>query len=211
MSLLGIDLAASSKRPSAYAVLNGHQELSEMGAFHTYEELLEVLDGHKPNIIAIDAPLTLPLGLDCLEESCPCEPSLKQKGRTAEVELAHMGIGCFYTSKRSIIKGLVYRGVEFYRALTTRGHQVIEVYPYATKVVLFGDKIPRKASRQGMAFVKEKLRELIWGLDPIVDGLNHDRCDALLAAYTAHCHFEEGTDSLGLAEEGYIVIPKLHS
>ena len=211
MSSLGIDLAASSKRPSAYALLNGDSELSEMGSFRTYEELLEVVDGHEPSLIAIDAPLTLPMGLDCLEESCPCSPSLKQKGRAAEAELARMGIGCFYTSKRSIIKNLVYRGMKFYLNLTERRHKVIEVYPYATKVVLFGDKIPRKASPQGMAFIREKLGGLIRGLGPTVDGLNHDRCDALLAAYTGCCHLGQGTDSLGLPEEGHIVIPKLHS
>ena len=210
MSSLGIDLTASPKRPSTYAVLNGRRELSSMGSFRTFEELLEVVDGHRPSLIAIDAPLTLPLGLDCLEESCPCSLSLKQKGRTAEVELARMGIGCFFTSQRSIIKTLVYRGMEFYLDLTIKGHQVIEVYPYATKVALFGDKIPRKASPEGMTFIKEKLRELICGLDPLLEGLNHDSCDALLSVYTAYCHLEQGTDSLGIPEEGFIVIPKLH-
>ena len=209
MSSLGIDLSASPKRPSAYALIDGGVKLAHLDQFKTFDELLGVLEVHQPSLIAIDAPLSLPLGLDCLEESHSCSPLLDQKGRTAEQELARMHIGCFFTTKRSIIKTLIYRGLELYQDLGKKGYQVIEVYPYATKVILFGDKIPPKNSPRGIAFLKDRLSGLITGLDPYMDDLNHDRCDALLAAYTACLHQENRTDLLGIPEEGYVAVPKL--
>ena len=211
MSVLGIDLSASPKRPSEYALLDGQAMLHQLDHFDTFDELFGFLDVHRPSVIAIDAPLYLPLGLDCLEEHHSCSHVLDQKGRVSEQELARMHIGCFFTTKRSIIKTLIYRGMKLSKDLAERGYQVIEVYPYATKVLLFGDKIPPKNSPQGLAFLKEKLSKLIDGLDPHLDGLNHDRCDALLAAYTASLHRENQTDLLGIAEEGFMVVPKLLS
>ena len=101
--------------------------------------------------------------------------------------------------------------MELNQTLCARGYQVIEAYPYATKVILFGDKIPPKNSPRGLAFLKEKLAQLVGGIAPYMDNLNHDRCDAILAAYTACLHCQDSTDSLGTAEDGHIVVPKLHS
>ena len=209
MSSLGIDLTASSKRPSSFAIIDSQARLQHLDHFSTFDELLEAVETHNPALIAIDAPLALPLGLDCLEEDHTCSQTLEQKGRTAEQELAAMHIGCFFTTKRSIIKNLIYRGLEMQKDLTGRGHEVVEVYPYATKVILFGDKIPPKNSARGLAFLKERLVQLIDGLDPHLDGLDHNAFDALLAAYTGSLHRQNRTDSLGLAEEGYVVVPKL--
>ena len=209
MSFLGIDLSASPKRGSAYALLDRQGNLTRLDRFKTFDELLTLLEALNPTVIAVDAPLALPLGLDCLEESHPCEQKLEHKGRTAEQELGRMHIGCFFTTKRSIIKGLIYRGMELHRDLVERGYRVIEVYPYATKVILFGDKIPPKASARGQAFLNERLSGLIGGLDLFVNGLNHDGSDAILAAYTGRLHEENRTDSLGILEEGHIVVPKL--
>lgn len=209
MSYLGIDLSASSKRASAYALLDAEARLVQMDSFKAFDELVEFLDARRPSLIAIDAPLSLPLGLDCLEEDHPCAPALGQKGRASEQELARMHIGCFFTTKRSIIKNLIYRGLKMREDLVQMGYPVIEVYPYATKVILFGDKIPPKNSARGVAFLKQKLQHLIDGIEPHLNDLNHDGCDSLLAAYTACLHQGDRTDSLGSADEGYIVVPKL--
>lgn len=211
MSFLGIDLSASPKRASFYALLDTGHNLTRLDHFRDFDELFELLQVHGPSVIAIDAPLSLPLGLDCLEESHPCSSILEQKGRSSEQELASMHIGCFFTTKRSIIKTLIYRGLELRRELVTKGYEVIEVYPYATKVLLFGDKIPPKNSARGLAFLKERLAPLIGGLGPYMNGLNHDGSDAILAAYTACLHHEEHTDLLGMPEEGYVVVPRLLS
>ncbi len=211
MSVLGIDLSASSQKPSFYALLDGGARLAQLDKFSTFDELIRFLDVHGPSLVAIDAPLSLPLGLDCLDEGHPCAPTLDHKGRASEQGLARKRIGCFFTTKRSIIKGLIYRGMELQQELVSRGHEVVEVYPYATKVILFGSKIPPKNSARGLAFLKNKLSGLIDGLDPYLNGLNHDGCDALLAAYTARLHSESQTEALGIPEEGYVMVPKSNS
>ena len=133
MSILGVDLSASPKRASFYAVLDGGGKLACLDKFQTFDELLECLELHKPSLIAIDAPLSLPLGLDCLEEGHDCATILEQKGRASEQELARMHIGCFFTTKRSIIKTLIYRGLEIQRELVKRGCEVIECTPMLRK------------------------------------------------------------------------------
>lgn len=209
MLCLGVDLCASSRRASTLAFINQEGKLTGLSLFKEYEELLSVLEEYNPSIIAIDAPLGLPLGLDCLEEDCLCAPLNDHKGRMAEVELAQMGIGCFYTGKKSIIKSLIYRGVQFRQDLSQQGHEVIEVYPYATKVLVFGGKIPSKSRPESLAYLRERLPTLVSGAEPYLDRLNHNRSDALLTAYTAYLHLKGQTDSLGIPEEGLISVPKL--
>ena len=210
MATIGIDLSASGKTKSHFAILDKQATLEELGAFQDYDELLAALEKHQPTLVAIDAPLCLPQGLCCLEEGCSCVLYQGRKGRVSEMELARMGIGCFYTTKRSIIKRLIYRGVWLRNNLINRGYQVIEVYPYATKVLLFGDQVPAKKNPACLPFLRERMGTLINGLDPHVSGLNHDRCDALLTAYTGYLHQGHRTDSLGLIEEGVIALPHLH-
>ena len=209
MWCLGIDLSMSSKRVSTLALIDNEGNLTDLRTFREYDELMDVVKTCIPGIIAIDVPLGLPLGLDCLEESCVCRPTDNHKGRKGEIELARMGIGCFYTSKKSIVKGLIYRGVQFRNELVQQGFQVIEVYPYATKVMLFGDRIPSKRSPESLDYLREHLPGLVPGMESYVESLNHDRCDALLAAYTAYLHVEGKTDTLGIAEESIIFIPNL--
>jgi len=63
-------------------------------------------------------------------------------------------------------------------------NRVIEIYPYSIKVVLFGKPVPKKSTQDGLL----KLKELISKVTDIPKGelapLNHDVCDAILAAYT---------------------------
>ena len=209
MKFLGVDLSSSPKRPSTYALLSEHLDLLVLDSFREDHELPDLLERHDSPLTAIDAPLTLPLGTDCLEEECPCTPVLNQKGRLAELQLSKMRIGCFFTSKRSIIKKLIYRAVRQHENLRNKGHQVIEVYPYATKVMLFGDGIPAKNSRKGLDFIKARVCELIPDALPHIGNLNHQKCDALIAAYTALLNYRNETDRLGNEQEGYIIVPKL--
>jgi predicted nuclease with RNAse H fold len=77
-----------------------------------------------------------------------------------------MGISCFFTSKDSIIRKLIYRGIELSDQLRGLGFDVIEVYPYASKVILFGDNVPSKSSHINLPFMKERLPRLISGRKP---------------------------------------------
>ena len=210
MVMVGVDLRASAKRPSPVVVLDDNAQMVFFGAIGQDAELLDLVDAHRPQLIAIGAPLALPTGLCCLETSCSCYITGPQKkGRQLELELSRMGISCFFTNKRSIISNLIYRGVGLNQQLGEAGYQVIEVYPHASKVILFGDKAPPKNSAGSLAFMRERLSSMVQGLDSHLSRLDRNGCDAVLNAYTALLHSQECTDMLGSQEEGMLVLPGL--
>ncbi len=210
MLQFGVDLRTSPKRPSPVVALDDDTQMAFLDTFRQDTELLEMVQAHQPKYIAIGAPLGLPAGLCCLEASCSCEVAGPQKkGRQLEMELARMGISCFFTNKRSIIRNLIYRGIELNRQLSELGYQVIEVYPHASKTILFGDKAPPKNSAGSLTFMREHLSSLVNGLEPHVSGLDRNGCDAVLNAYTALLHSQDSTDMLGSPDEGMLVLPVL--
>ncbi|MCK4964651.1 MAG: hypothetical protein KAS54_06185, partial [Dehalococcoidia bacterium] len=79
-----------------------------------------------------------------------------RKGKGVRKGLSRCRIPCYYTTKRSIIKDMVYRAIALKDEITARGYQVIEVYPYAAKVRLLGRHIPKKITPEGIAKVMVK-------------------------------------------------------
>ena len=212
MVILGVDLRASSKRSSTVVALDGDSNVLFFDSFDDDPELHEMVQSCRPDLIAIGAPLGLPGGLCCLETTCSCRFSNPQnKGRQSEIDLARMGISCFFTNKGSLIRNLIYRSIKLNQHLSKMGCRVIEVYPHATKVLLFGDNAPPKNSPGSVTYLKEKLTPLVAGLDPHLDAMDRNTCDAVLNAYTAVLHWQEKTDMLGTEEEGMLVLPKLPS
>jgi len=204
---IGIDLTSSAKKSSACIGLDKQLSLAFIGFLSTDADLVALVSSQPSCLAAIDAPLTLPKGLCCLEESCSCQPE-KERGRECERELAKLGIPCYFTTKRSIIKSMVYRGIKLRKELEGQGYEVIEVYPYASKVHLWGKPIPPKSKSSGLAFLQAKLISLMPCLASYVADLSHDLCDAAIAAYTAYLHYQSGTEQVGNLEEGAIYIPK---
>ena len=203
---VGLDLTSSDARPTACVGLDERLDLAFAGFVSRDADLLALVTAEGPRCTAIDAPLTLPRGLCCLEEGCNCCAG-SGTGRECERELARLGIPCYFTTKRSIIKGMVYRGVKMRAELERRGCCVIEVYPYASKVCLWGRPIPPKSKPEGLAFLHDGLARLMPGLRPYVSDFNHDLCDAAIAAYTAYLYHQGRTRRIGNAEEGTIEIP----
>jgi len=86
------------------------------------------------------------------------------------------------------------------------GYEVIEVYPYASKVRLFG-KLKPKTSSEGILQLRQKLGDLVNSDIPINRRWSHDLCDAAMAAYTGYLYIKRNTEYLGDAGEGLIYIP----
>ncbi len=210
MSVLGVDLRASRKKPSSIAILDSQSHLTKLGSFHEDSEFLKMLDDISPDLVAIGAPLNLPSGFCCLDQACSCHFSVpNRKGRLLELELAKMGISCFYTNKSSIIRELIYRGIFLSKTLREAGHNVIEVYPHATKMLLFGDKVPPKNSAVSVSYMIGHLTPLVSGMEEHANDLDRNTCDAIVNAYTGQLHAQSNTDILGDPEEGILVLPKL--
>jgi hypothetical protein len=205
---IGIDLTSSAKKLCAYAALDAELRVIRLDLLRTDSEIIAAVDEARPLIVAIDAPLSLPQGLCCLEQVCPCGEALPLKGRACERQLAKFGIPCFFTTKKSIIKEMVYRAIALKGELSARGHKVLEIYPYASKVRLWGkETIPKKITPDGLEFLRERLAALIPGLER--ERLeSHDLCDAVLAAYTAYLYHRGLAEPVGDPQEGLIFIPK---
>jgi predicted nuclease with RNAse H fold len=208
MAYVGIDLTSSPRRPSAYAVLDGSGSLAHVGLAREDAELLALTECWRPRIVAIDAPLSLPRGLCCLEEACPCRPVAPDGLKAVERDLFRQGISLYATTKRSIIKGMVYRAMRLRRALEEQGYVVLEVYPYAAKVRLWGKGMPKKTSPAGRDWLRERLDGLVSGLREHEGRLGHDQLDAIVAAYTAYLYDRGLAEGVGDRDEGLIWVPR---
>jgi predicted nuclease with RNAse H fold len=207
MRIIGLDLTTSPEKATAFAILTTEMDIVAEGLVTGDEETIALAEEHRPALLAIDAPLSLPLGLCCLEESCACRSVSPGKGRQCERELSALGIGCYYTTKRSIIKGMVYRAIALKEKMEERGFAVIEIYPYASRRRLFG-KLPSKKTVDGRRALQEELRHLIPAIpSPQESLLSHDALDALLAAYTGVLYIKSQTEALGDPAEGLLHIP----
>jgi len=191
---LGVDLTSSEARPSGYAVLDGQAHLAAVGLAATDEEILSLAERWRPRLLALDAPLSWPL-----------EPA--SKGRQCELLLAREGVGTFRTTQRTIIRALVERGIALSAEMRSRGFEVIEVYPYGSKVRLFGRPIPRKTTPEGRTWLRRRLETLVPNLAERKVTLTHDELDAVMAAYTALLRDRGQTEDLGDPNEGRICLP----
>jgi len=204
---LGIDLTCSENKPSACALLNLDGSLADLGFKYTNDEIVELANHHGPEVVAIDAPLGFPQGMDCLEEDHHCQSDWDFKGRLAERRIIELGMSIYVITKRTFIKPMVYRAIELKEVLQGQLREVIEVYPYGSKVRLFGNRIPRKTTRAGLEFLQGHLNALIPTLNKYRGQLDHDLYDALVAAYTAYIYRQGLTEALGIDGEGKIVLP----
>lgn len=194
---LGLDLTSSPQRETAAVALDEGVHLIAQCMLGSDGDIVDFTRDHQPAVIAIDAPLGLPLGLCCLEESCSCKPLAERKGRLCERELSRLGIPCYYTTKRSIIKKMVYRGIQLKDELAKLDDEVIEVYPYASKVRLFG-RLPPKTTTKGRRALQERLHGVMVQIpSPDEELLSHDVLDAVLAAYAAHLYARGATEAVG--------------
>jgi len=191
---LGIDLASSAARPSGYAVLDAQARLQAVGLLATDDDILSLASHWRPRLVGLDAPLSWPSDLD-------------SSGRQCEVLLAREGIGTFRTTRRTIIRSLVERGIALAGALRSQGFQVIEVYPYGSKVRLLGRSIPKKTTPEGVAWLREQLEGLIPDLAGHIGPLSHDELDAVMAAYTAFLRERGLTEDVGDPAEGQVCLP----
>jgi len=162
-NFIGPDLTNGEKKQTACVALYVGLHLDGFGFLLSDGQIIEAIECHHPSIVAIYAPLSLPKGLCRLEESCPGQPLSPSKGRGCERDLSRHGTPCYYTIKRSIMKNVVYRAVTLKDEITTGGCWVIEVYPYAAKVQLFGGHIPGKEMPAGIVSLRGRLAAILPG------------------------------------------------
>jgi predicted nuclease with RNAse H fold len=213
---VGIDPSGSDKNPSGICILDSMKDIRFLGKWKTISDFQEILDSFRDEIrlVAIDGPLQPPHDLDrcCFSEQssgCGHEQTGDNKGRTCERLLIKMGYRCFLTSKNSFVKGWVDRCFRLNEFLIGQGYRTIEVFPYATRKILFPGLPGKKYQRSFRQHLQRNLSQKGYSLPESDHLYSHDELDALLAAITSRLHFLKNTELVGDERDGYIVLPRI--
>lgn len=185
MKFLGIDLAASDKRPSGYCVLYSEDLLCETGIIRSDKEIMELASKVWPKVIAIDSPLSYALR--------------GRSFRECDIEARRRGFMVLPLSMPSMAR-LTERGIKLKENLKKAGFEVIEVFPTGGFKAL-GIKPPKRGFEETLVGLRN-LGLRICGVKSV-----HE-LDAVMAAYTAYKYFKGEVEVLGDVKEGFIVIPK---
>ncbi len=200
MIFVGLDPTATANKPTAAAVLNEHGVVREVRLLGPDEAILSWLrswGSGEVRLVGFDGPTALPEGLS---EEAFARGEAPGARRAAELTLAKRGIGCFFTTSRSFAKPWALRCVKLAQAITRAGFRMAEVYPHATKTVLWGPRYPRpKAHREVRLWLLKALRALgvSWRPSHLP---THDELDAVVAALTAFLAWRGLVEWLGLPE-----------
>lgn len=176
----GIDLAGSPKRPTGFCFIS-FKKIQVM-ALYTDSEIVENILKASPQIIAIDAPLTLK------RISRVCDKNLKKYG-ALPLSLKGMQI----LAKRG------FRLAEHFRKLN---FEIIEVFPTATAKILGIYNKDARILQKNLESIDKKFK---WQR-----ALSKAELDAVLASITAKMYFENSYDVIGNTD-GIIIVPKLES
>jgi predicted nuclease with RNAse H fold len=130
----GIDLAALSRNQTGVCLFDG--ESFEPGTLYGDDEILCYVHEHRPRVIAIDAPLTLPRGRCCFDDAC-CGT---RKIRECDRMLISRGYRVFPPGF-SFMKQLTLRGKSLKEQLPD--FEVIEVHPRTTMRILGPREFPK--------------------------------------------------------------------
>jgi predicted nuclease with RNAse H fold len=212
---VGLDPSASAQKKSGICVLNRNKEVQFIGKWNNFEEIIKILTplNVKKYLIGIDGPLQLPHELDvcCFSYPSVCQhqQTTAYKGRYCESILIKMGYRCFMTSKNSFVKSWILRCLNLKEYLQKQSFDTLEVFPFATRRILFPDLSGKKQTLQFRKILLSNLRR--WGVHfPPEDRIySHDELDAVLAAITALLHGNHQTEMIGDERDGFIIIPKM--
>lgn len=198
---VGVDLAGVVRVETGLAVLRGGRLERLEACWGDLDVIAAVRRAGRKAVVAINAPLTRPLGRCCLDDDCPCRHDPGTRSRHLERELGRMGIPTLATG---LLKVLAWRGQRIAMALRLEGYDPIEVYPYAS-MRLMGVPTERKKTIEGRRRIHASLRRRVRGLDH-PEASDH-QLDAVVCAWTAHLWATGRARSIGLPEEGLVTVP----
>jgi hypothetical protein len=181
MQIVGVDLSGDPCNPTGWAML--HDGIFKVKTLYEDSEILFETVSAQPTLVAIDAPLTLP-----------------QKGfmRLADQEMRRRGYQVLPSFKG--MKMLTERAKRLVKKLEETKITVIEVHPLSTRRAL-------RMSLRNWKRIQEEFLKMGFSGDPQQTQLTPHEIDAMTAALTANLHLQGITESLGDADEGFIIIP----
>lgn len=182
--VIGIDLAASNKNPTGWAILKNKNVKTQL--LYTDNEILENTLQNQPEIVAIDAPLSLPKNGEFF--------------RKTDKEMIRKGYRVLPPNFPAM-KKLTLRAINLNKLIEEKTYKAIEVHPTSTRKAL---EMPLKEWKT----IQENLK--ILGLKGEIETrpLATHEIDAVTAALTAVLHLQNQTEHIGNNEEGYTIVPK---
>lgn len=193
--VVGLDLAGSPKRDTGACVMAGPRRLRTT-VLHSDREILEFVRSARPELVVIDAPLSLPRGRRSIEDRSG--PHLRECDR----ELLRRKVP-FFPLTLGPMRMLTVRGMALARAISRLGFPVLEGYPGGAQDILGW---PRK--KAGVEVLQRCLRREGLGGDVGRRSLTHDELDAVTIAFVGW-NFRKGDGLLiGDPTEGLMLLPE---
>jgi predicted nuclease with RNAse H fold len=191
MLVVGLDLAGVEARPTGLCFLRSMRAVTSL--IYKNEEVLRRIMESRPEIVAIDAPLSLPAGRQSIEQRSNVHL------RECDRELLRRGIR-FFPITLGPMRKLTSRGMNLRRILESRDFRVIEVYPGGAQDVL---GIPRK--QRGLRRLRAGLERV--GVRGLNDRMTDHELDAVTCALVGRLLLEGKTVTYGTSVQA-IIMPK---
>ena len=181
--IIGIDLGGKPENPTGWATWENKNVTTSL--LYSDNQILEAITHNQPEIIAIDAPFSLP-----------------KRGilRKADREMIKNGYRVFPPTLPAM-KILTMRAIKLNKLIAEKGFKTIEVHPTSTCKALM---MPLKEWGK----LQTVLTQIGLEGDPKVRTLTPHEIDAIIAVLTAYLYMRNQTETLGDEQEGYIIIPK---
>jgi predicted nuclease with RNAse H fold len=187
----GIDLAGVSHRPSGVCLLEGLK--AETTLLYTDEEILDWVRKEKTDLIAIDAPLTLPPGRRSIDERNDSHY------RPCDMELRRRKIP-FFPITLGPMRVLTKRGIKLREVLERAGFRVVEIYPGGAQDIWH---IPR--AKRSLSGLRDGLRKR--GISGLKKRCTDHELDAASGALVGRLFLQEKAEIYGDFESGAIIMP----
>ena len=187
--VVGVDLAGSPRRPTGLCILRGLR--GETLVSFSDDDILKVVHRARPDLVPIDAPLSLPKGRRTIHDRSG------EHLRDCDRALLRRGIR-FFPVTLGPMRMLTERGLMLKRKLRAMGYRSVECYPGAAQDVW---EIPRQ--HRDLLGLLTGLRKL--GLRGLRKSATGDELDAATAALVGR-HFLLG-QGIVLGGANGILIP----
>jgi predicted nuclease with RNAse H fold len=182
--VVGVDLAGSPRRPTGVCILRGVRARTQI-AF-TDEEILDTIAPARPDLVPIDAPLSLPAGRTTIHDRSG--PHFRE----CDLELRRRGIR-FFPVTLGPMRMLTERGLSLKAKIEKMGYRTVECYPGGAQDV---SGLPRQhRDRQGLRQGLEAL-----GVRGLTESMTGDELDAVTAAWVGRQFLLGRGEMLGGAE-----------
>lgn len=199
VKIVGLDLAGKPSSRTGICFLQDNTARTEV--LHSDDEILDAVLGYDPDLVCIDAPLSLPKGRSSPYDDDPVRDDAGIT-RASERELRRRGVSC-YPALIPSMQALTERGIRLASRLREEGIPVIECFPGGTQDIL---QLPRK--RTDLSLLKKGLETFGIRGDYTTGDVSHDELDAITAALVGEFFIAGYFEAIGIPEENALIIPQ---